>query len=120
MADNISLLVEYKDVKYYLNNNLIKRQNLTLEEIEKLIETHIEKLKVFEKMNLTEDSSELKKLANEVELIEYKLQSIWGFSLNKDRHLWYEVPKCSCPKLDNKDNNNSKYRVYSLDCLVHA
>ena len=109
-----------------INEKMLSRQDAwknleeiwkNLEEIKKL---HLEKNKVFSKMKKSRKKETLKKLAEEVGQIEFKLQAAWNFPLDKNYHRWFEVPKCTCPKMDNIDMLGTKYRIIAEDCPIHG
>ena len=103
-----------------LNERLIDRQRLTSREVEQIKKVHFTKSEVFEKMRETSDRVLLRKLAEEVTELEFKLQRLWGFELNKNWHEWYSVPKCSCPKIDNYELRGQDMKIYSSHCSVHG
>ena len=115
------LSVYYKNKPiYFLNPSLVEKQNLSKETIEELKLTHTEKAKVFEDMEATDDSIELRKLAKIVEEIEFKQQKLWGFEQNSDYHYWWKVPKCTCPDLDNREFYGTKYKHINGLCPIHG
>jgi hypothetical protein len=103
-----------------LNGRLLDRQNVS--DTEKIIihKLHETKHYVFELMENTDDSTRLKRYAQIVESIEYRLQKHWGFNIDKSMHNWYDVPKCSCPKSDNAGMKGTIYRTISKNCKVHG
>lgn len=119
MKNNLNIV--YKgEIKYSLNSNLIRKQKLSSDNIENIKSLHVKKLEIFDKMNETENHNVLKELAMEVEIIELKLQTLWGFTENRNMHEWYNVPKCSCPKLDNMENRGTEFRIINEACPVHG
>jgi hypothetical protein len=116
-------LVIYYDGKPLtaLNSNLVKKQNLTEEEINILKNLHIEMHEIKEQMKKTDDPNELHELAFIVENLEFMMQGAWGFVKDRNYHThWINVPKCICPKMDNQDNYGTPYRVIRDDCPVHG
>lgn len=113
--------IQYGNRSSYLNMSAVLAQNLDRETVLKLRDTHIEKLKVFEKMENTDDRKELQELAGQVEAIEYILQELWGFKPSKFMHEWYLVPKCTCLKGENQKRRGTVHERY-IDhfCLVHG
>jgi len=116
---NPELIVSYNGHSIVINSRLLDSKN-AWGNIENIKTLHLEKLKVFEKMEKTNNKKELKKYAEKIEQIEFSLQTEWGFPLNKNFHTWYNVPKCTCPKMDNEDNRGTDYRIISEDCPVHG
>ena len=113
------LIVSFGNYSIAINERLLDKQNVrhNLEKIKKL---HLEKMKIFTKMEKTDDKESLRKLTKDVEKIEFKLQEAWEFEKNADFHRWYEVPKCECPKMDNEDYYGTKYRSYIETCPIHG
>ena len=115
------LIAEYKKKKVYISPRLLRAKNITEpKQIKALVNSHVEKLKVIELMDLTDDIVELHNLAKKIEKIEFKQQKLWGFQQNPDYHHWWKVPKCICPSMDNDDNYGTKYRIVNSKCPVHG
>jgi len=56
-----------------------------------------------------------------VEHLEYTLQSLWDFPLDKKFHrYWFEVEGCKCAKMDNMDLMGTGYKVYNGQCKYHG
>lgn len=115
----INLNIVFNGVVYHLNPILIKQNNISEENIKKIKEKYIQNLELFEKMKSENDIKKLKDLAKKVEDIEFELQVLWGFPKNKDFHEWFFVPKCSCPKMDNKEMIGSNFRIINPSCIIH-
>lgn len=113
-------LVKYGKYEYYLNDKLAKLNNVSDENIAKIVKAHIFKLKQFELMEQTDNKCLLKSLADVIEQIEYELQELWGFAKDKNFHRWFDVPKCTCPKLDNEERIGTSYRIIAVHCPVHG
>ncbi len=103
-----------------LNVLLVKKQNLSADTIEMLKMTHVARAIIFTTMRNTNVTIALKRLALIFENLEYIQQELWGFEKNKNNHMWFEVPKCSCPKLDNIDYNSSELRIIDRKCIIHG
>ena len=103
-----------------INAVLVAKQELTIKAIDTLKALHEKKDGVFAQMRESNDSAELHRLADEVRQIEFALQRAWGFKEDWTRHRWFEVPKCTCPKMDNEDAMCTPYRIHSVGCIVHC
>lgn len=116
------LTVRYKGkAKYTLNPAFVKQQKITdPETIKELLLTHEDRCRVFEAMEATDDPEELHMFAEQFENLEYEQQKLWGFEPNRNFHRWWEVPKCKCPSMDNRDNYGTKYRIIAGHCPVHT
>lgn len=113
-------IVIRKPEDFVLNEDLLRKQNVS-EEDEGLIRvSHTLKDGLFKKMSETDDKEELRTLAKMVENLEFIQQKLWRFPLDESFHLWYIVPKCTCPKMDNRETRGVKdYRIVVSDCPIH-
>jgi len=104
-----------------LNPDLAVSQGLTVDDLRGLRHSHRKMIRVFEKMEKETCSCKLKKLASEVEGIEFEIQDLWRFGRDRDKHSWwYKCPKCQCPKIDNKDMWGTGMRIMNSSCPIHA
>ena len=71
-------------------------------------------------MEKAEDRITLRLLNKSIQEIDFKLQELWGFPINSNYHRWWEVPKCLCPDMDNRERYGTKYRVTRGDCPIHG
>ena len=119
---NEQLTVYYKGVaKNQLNPAFVRKQGITdIETIKELILTHEDRWRIFEAMEATDDPEDLHMFAEQFENLEYEQQKLWGLKPDRNWHRWWEVPKCACPKMDNRDNYPSKYRIIAGHCPVHS
>jgi hypothetical protein len=118
---------EYAGKIHKLNERLVTRLGVSDENLEEIKRLHWHKLALFDDM-VTNESSEVvlrnKKLYESyvyaIEQIEFKLQELWGFTQNRDFHYWFDVPLCTCPKMDNRERYGTPYRIISGDCKLHG
>ncbi len=103
--------------KHGLNPFLVFEKGLDQAAIDRIAELHRQKDLIFDRME-TEDDPEL---LLSVTLLEFQLQKEWGFPLDSSFHRWFEVPRCKCPHLDNRENLGiSNYRIINGDCPWHG
>lgn len=105
---------------YPLNQRLAERQGVTDKELANLVALHEIKLFIFDKMNETDDVGRLRAFASIFEDIEFAMQRNWHFSEDKRMHEWYNVPKCTCPKMDNMDARGTSFQITNLSCPIHG
>lgn len=117
---NQKYVVKYGKKFVVLNENLIKAKNLSNKQIERIKDLHLQKMKVFEKMEKTNNSFKLREFNDNLDEIEKELQLAWGFPYNTNYFKFWERPKCSCPKMDNNDRYPSKYYIYNNNCKIHG
>lgn len=116
----MDLIVKYKGKKAMrLNERLIKAQKCeaNLEEIKKCF---IRRLEYYDMLKETNDLTMLRALAKSIEINEFKMQELYGFPQDAKFHRFWEAPKCTCPKMDNRDSWPSGF--YSVDprCPLHG
>lgn len=111
--------VEHPRESYYLNKNLLDRQN-AWENIEELINFHKRKLDLFDEIDNGLWDNNLPKAAQKLQEIEFNMQEAWKFGKNAEFHEWYLIPKCTCPVMDNMELRGTKYNIFSGDCPVHT
>ena len=117
--------MEHHEIKYgkyhsYLRIDLLKR-NGKEGNIKELENVYIEMYKIFEKMDNTNNPIELYFLNQEIEQIEFKMQELWGFPIDRNMHrYWHECPKCTCPLYDNHEARGTQIRYYDPNCLIHG
>lgn len=115
-----STAVEYNgETKYYLNSMLLYRQN-AWPRLEELKELHSLKLLMYELIEESTDRLFIRSIAKDIEQIEYKLQEVWGFDIDSKYHIFWEYPKCTCPKLDNRDRYPNGYYIIDVHCPLHG
>lgn len=103
-----------------INYHLAIRQKLTKEEVQQLVESHQFKDALYDKMCSTEDVSKLKDLAADVENLLFKQQKLWHFPQDSNFHAFWEMPKCSCPKIDNNERIGTPYTIKAKNCILHG
>lgn len=106
-----------------LNENLIKQQNLSSKQIEEVCRLHRMKHSIILAMkdaSASNDVNLLRYCAERITDIEFMLQRAWGFTENINYHMFWLLPGCSCPTIDNMDAYPSGYYVTASDCLIHG
>ncbi|MDI6976078.1 hypothetical protein [Serratia sp. Se-RSBMAAmG] len=105
---------------FNLNKAFVEKQGLSEADVKKIKSLHVKRLDIFDKMKVENDVASLKSLASEAEECEFALQEIWGFEKDAAMHLWYKVPQCDCPKLDNAERRGSGYKIINEKCKIHG
>lgn len=112
------IFVTYKDDFTTLSPRLFVKQN-AWDNLQRIKDLHRRRMVVFHYIH-DKPYSTLKRYVKLIEDIEYALQDAWGFERNKSMHTWwYRVPKCSCPKTDNRNLTGTSQRLVNTDCIVH-
>lgn len=120
MIDLESRTVTVHNKGLILNERLIIQQKLSEGEVEQILLLHEYRLTLCAKMEaLPSDNPKIKAYAQELEQLEFLLQDAWKFPRNANFHRFWEMPHCTCPKMDNDDVYPSGYYVRNLSCPIH-
>lgn len=103
-----------------LNANLAKAQGVTDTELAEIADLHCQRLNIVASMESETDPAELKKLFADWTENQYLLQDKWHFKRSANYHKWWDVPHCTCPKLDNDDAYPSGDYFTHLQCPIHG
>jgi len=113
--------VTYKgSVVTYLNERLAKQQKVTDEQLAALRLSHQVRFVLFKEAKATKDRRKLKLLAKLFDELEFMQQEQWNFPQDPNFHRFFELPGCTCPKLDNEDALGTIYRITDLQCAAHG
>ncbi len=102
-----------------LNKHLVKKQNLSQEDVDVILSLHKDKFFLFKQFNdiPTLSETEVHELILEIEDLEFFMQEAWGFEQNRDYHThWMDVPFCSC---SNIYQPFGQPKIYDSECIVH-
>ena len=108
-------------VRMYLTPAFAIKQGVTYNDLRRLKVIHRRRYRLFDKIKAEDDPKRLKKLAEKITDIDFDLQEAWGFERDEKFHTWwYRLPKCICPKIDNRDCVGTVLRYTSHDCPLHG
>lgn len=113
------LAVVYKGKKQFFINKAILDQQLCWENLEEIKEKHIEKFSVYDEIQKTNDPNLLYLFDKLLREIEFELQDLWKFPKDEMYHMFWQYPKCTCPKLDNIDSY-PYMQFFSTTCPLHG
>lgn len=109
-----------------LNNCLIEHQGLNEKTVRLIEEKHSELDKIIGMLNSLdwndENKAQILQLAESIEIMEFTLQKLWGFSQNDNYHShWLRNKFCSCPKIDNRDSMYfGRGKIHMSNCKIHG
>ena len=117
--NNKKLIAKHGKYAVMINERLLNAKNAwnNLDKIKKL---HVEKFKVFKKMEKTNDVEKIKQFVKDIENLEFQLQLAWGFPQDRNYHTWYNIPRCTCPKIDNREKCGTEFRIVDGNCPIHG
>lgn len=102
-----------------INKELAKRQDLSEETIANIESLHLKRKDYYNRMKIAPDC-DLKEWDRLCEMLEYKLQELWGFPRNSRYHKFWERPRCECCKMDNEDRFGTGYYIINENCPLHG
>jgi hypothetical protein len=105
---------------YSINNNLVIRQKVSPEDVKKIEKLQNIRSYFYDFIELSEDKEEIRRLAKFITQIEFQLQKLWNFKPDETMHRWFDVPKCSCPRMDNVDYLGTPYKSINHKCIIHG
>ena len=106
----------------HLNQNLIARNGVSPSSQLELCTLYDKLEELIEEGNATLSVEENRRIANEVEQLEFKLQELWGFGRSQMHHrYWSQLGMCLCDadSLDNRDDRGYR-RTISCGCPIHG
>lgn len=118
---SLAHLQVYYSEKYntILNKRFIDQQDAwnNLEDIKAAFYT---KYMLFDLIDNCTDSAMLKEYAKDLQALEFCIQGLFNFDEDARFHRFWEVPKCSCPKMDNADAWGTDYSIVDKNCVLHG
>lgn len=109
-----------------LNTKLVEQQDLTMREVMRLIDLHTIRVRMFDQMRELDPSKSdqlvtLRAFADLMTSVEYDMQRMWRFDQDSNFHSWwFQLPHCSCPKIDNRERVGTDYIVVDMNCPLHG
>ena len=113
-------------VSEILNNSLIEKQGLDEKTVRLIEEKHSELDQIIGMLNSLdwndENRGQILQLTDNIELMEFTLQKLWGFPQNANYHShWLRNKFCSCPKIDNRDiAYYGGGKLHTSNCKIHG
>ena len=110
------MLIKYKKWAINVNESIVDESKHN-----ELREIYLSMYKIFEKMEQTESSSTMYNLVLELEKVEFKMQKLFGFPIDRNFHrYWLQSPGCTCGTMDNNDMYGLEFRDIDMNCPVHG
>lgn len=110
------------EVVHYINPRLAARQGLTDLQIDELKDLHIKRCQLYERFTyfLTQENSYIPELLKEYTAGEFAMQRLWGFPEDANYHRFWDIPACTCPRMDNNERVGTPYHITSSECPLHG
>lgn len=103
----------------YINSQLLDRQDCW-DNLEKIKLAHLDRVKLELEMEKCECKEELIRMNDIWTDLQFLLQDLWGFTKDARFHRFWDVPGCTCCKLDNEDMYPTGRYIISSDCKIHG
>jgi hypothetical protein len=106
-----------------LNQKLVEQQELSQHEVQYIETLHEVRLRHIGEMSFLdpkENQDQLLELAGKIRTLDFQLQEAWHFPQDENFHRFWELPHCSCPKMDNEDRWGTEYMIRSVECIFHG
>lgn len=123
MAANKEDMAFRLSVRNQLNETLIIKQDLSAEQIERIIELQISKHYIYKQMQEASIACEnglLKELAGQATEVELSLQTAWNFKQDTAYHRFWEMPGCQCLVFQNIEKFGTGEYQYLSTCPIHG
>lgn len=107
----------------FLNQNLVKKQGLSEEDIGYIESLHHKKANLFDEIKFEHETAkpyQFEFWVAQLRNLEFRMQDAWGFDIDDRYHEWYKIPHCTCPMMDNEDYRGTTWAIYSEDCPFHG
>jgi hypothetical protein len=109
------------EVLTVLNGSLAQRQGVSDEAMAALVTSHQLRHVLFTAAEqVKSEPLKLRMLARMFTALEFEQQRLWNFALDDRFHHFFELPGCTCPKLDNLERLGTSYSIRALDCPIHG
>lgn len=106
----------------HLNQNLVARNNVSIEAQLQLCTLYDELEALIEEGDASFSVETNREIANKIEQLEFNLQRLWGFPESQMHHrYWSRLDMCLCNanSMDNIDDFGYR-RTIRLDCPIHS
>ena len=114
------LTIAYKNKNTHLNPVLISLQNLSEADVSLIKRLHMTRMEIECDMEDAPSEYILKGLYSLWWNVQHLLQDAWKFERNDNFIRFWDVPRCTCPKMDNEENYPLGYYVTNMSCEVHG
>jgi len=101
-----------------LSSRFLDRQN-AWENLDEIKDHFTIKFELFTEMEKTDETEELRELADKITQNEFIIQELFNFDRDARFHRFWELPKCECPRMDNMDSWGTGRSVTSSNCKIH-
>ena len=106
-----------------INLELAQRQNLNEAEIFQIEQLHYARSLLHEAIQQAVSAGNVnvsRSIGKVLPEIELELQKLWKFEQNLNYYRFWEVPCCSCPRMDSEDRFPYGNYFISTNCPVHG
>ena len=106
-----------------INRELAKERGLSEETIAQIQKLQDKRDEIEKEMaycwDFAEEKAKILDIFDQWKINEFALQVLWGFEPNANYHRDFNLPYCTCPKLDNEDVLGTSIRYVTEGCVYH-
>lgn len=104
-----------------LSQRLAEKQGVTDDELQALRASHQLRLYLFQIAdNNREHPLTLQMLARMFSHLESEQQELWHFGADLNFQRFFDLPGCTCPRMDNEERLGTPYKIYDTACPIHG
>lgn len=119
----LDLVWEHDGKQYKLPMALVEKQELNQEQVDAVKFFQKKREELNDALNTLDHETypvPFKALVDAWNENEGKLQMAWGFDFDHTMQRWFNIPKCTCPKLDNEERLGTVHRIIMEGCPCHG
>jgi len=114
-------IIRHGEIIAYLSPNWALKQNLNIEDLDKIVLLHNKLYDLFDEIELCEEKHLFSIYAKKVQEIEFELQDAWKFERDATKHIWwYQIPHCECNTIDNQELWGIDQIIVNKNCPIHG
>ena len=101
------------------NPRWVESRRISPANVERINELHgiVGRLESFD-LRKASHPNDIQKYFKQWTKLQYQLQKLWKFKMDKFKHRGYVLPHCTCPRMDNDDMEYHMY--FATDCPLHT
>lgn len=104
-----------------LNQRLATKQGVTDDELHALRASHQLRFYLFQIANANKDHPlTLQMLARLFSNLESEQQELWHFGADLNFQRFFDLPGCTCPRMDNEERLGTPYKIHNTTCPIHG
>jgi hydroxymethylpyrimidine pyrophosphatase-like HAD family hydrolase len=104
---------------HQISKNRIIEKNINDYELEDIKDAYIKEHLLALRLKNTYDIEKVDEIVKKHFILFKRFQQLYHYNLNINYYRFWELPKCSCPKLENIKLIGENKRIISPQCVLH-